>query len=142
MGIHLYSHGFYRNQFPLSSSTHRSLCILINAHTSRPQSTGNAQNTGNTYQQQRTKITSSGETEHGFLVFFSQKPNKLFCLVSVKKTQQTRFGLWEKWVWGFWFSMYGLPGEIDWEGNGVEGRLQLKKRMSIRASGCSELNRA
>jgi len=28
-------------------------------------------------------------TEIGFAVFFSQKPNKTFCLVSVKKTQQT-----------------------------------------------------
>jgi hypothetical protein len=28
-------------------------------------------------------------TEIGFAVFFSKKPNKTFCLVSVKKTQQT-----------------------------------------------------
>jgi len=28
-------------------------------------------------------------TEIGFAVFFSQKPNKTICLVSVKKTQQT-----------------------------------------------------
>jgi hypothetical protein len=79
----LHSQDFYRNQFPLSSSTQHHQRIIINAHTSRQQSTGNAQNTGNTYQQQRRKITSGGETEHEFAVFFS------ICLVSVKKTQQT-----------------------------------------------------
>jgi hypothetical protein len=63
-----------------ASSTH---------HHQRTQSIGNAQNTGNAYQQQRRKITSGGETEHWFAVFFSHKPNKLFCVVSVKKTQQT-----------------------------------------------------
>jgi hypothetical protein len=65
----LHSQDFYRNQFPLSSSTQHHQRIIINAHTSRQQSTGNAQNTGNTYQQQRRKITSGGETEHGFAVY-------------------------------------------------------------------------
>jgi len=57
---------------------------------------------------------TNGETEHGFAVFFSQKPNKMFCLVSVKKTQQTRFCEnsieWEKWVWvcWVWVAVYGF----------------------------------
>jgi len=119
--------------------------FIINAHTSRQQSTGNAQNTGNAYQQQRRKITSGGETEHGFVVFFSQKPNKLFCLVSVKKTQQTRFlgkmGLGLLCM-GLQCLVYGKNTGVvvfygwvawrrDWEGNGPKGRLRLEKRMVI-----------
>jgi hypothetical protein len=141
----LHSQDFYRNQFPLSSSTQHHQCIIINTHTSHQQSTGNAQNTGNAYQQQRRKITSGGETEHGFAVFFSQKPNKLFCLVSVKKTQQTRFlgkmGLGLLYV-GLQCLVYGKNAGVvvfygwvawrrDWEGNGPEGRLQLQKKMVI-----------
>ena len=79
-------------------------------------------------------------------MFLSQKPNKLFCLVSVKKTQQTRFlgkmglGLlcmgccvWVCSVWfmgkmqGLWFSMDGLPGEEIGKETGPKGTFGLRK---------------
>jgi len=92
-------------------------------------------------------------------VFFSQKPNKMFCLVSVKKNTLNPISVkksieWEKWVWvcwvwvavygfavfgfcekcrGFGFLCMGCPAKrwIGREGNGVEGRLQLNERMGF-----------
>jgi len=111
-----HSQDFYRNQFPLSSSMQHHQRIIINAHTSRQQSTGNAQNIGNAYQQQRRKITLGGETEHGFAVFFSQKPNK------TETKQIVLFGFCEKNTANpisgknrFGFAVYGFAVFGLWE---------------------------
>jgi len=105
----LHSQDFYRNQFPLSSSTQHHQCIIINTHTSHQQSIGNAQNTGNAYQQQRRKITSGGETEHGLLCFFHRNQTN-FVWFLWKKHSKPDF--WEKWVW---FAVCGFAVFGLWE---------------------------
>ena len=134
----LHSQDFYRNQFPLSSSTH----------------THHANKAQEMHKTQETHISNREGKSHrvekqsmGLLCFFHINQTICFVWFSVKKTQQTRFlgkmglGLlcmgccvWVCSVWfmgkmqGLWFSMDGLLGEEIGKETGPKGAFSFRKK--------------
>jgi len=126
---------FLPKSIPLSSSTHTSLCIIINAHTSRPQSKGNAQNTGNAYQQLSNREGKSHRVgwESTGREAIEEKERKMkrwkgiesICFLLKKRRNRA-------WVCCVWVAVYGFAVFSLWEkcrGFGFLCRGCLAKRL-------------